>query len=474
MNNKRKIYAGGYFIDTSVYKPIRRPFDGLVIGEAGFAGEDELETAIQAALQTEGTMADLPVYKRHKILLDIVSGMEKKRELLAGLLAQEAGKPLRYAEGEVARAMQTFKVAAEESLRLPGEYLRLDWTPAGEAKEGWVKYFPVGTIAGISPFNFPLNLSVHKIAPAIAAGNPVILKPASQTPMTILELAGIIDQTELPKGSLSILPMDRQTGNKLVTDRRIKMLSFTGSPVVGWKMKQQAGMKKILLELGGNAGVLITGSADLDLAVAKCLIGGFAYSGQVCIHAQRLFVEKSVFNEFAEKFVAGVKQLKYGDPLDPDTEISVMIDEENAIRVEDWIQEAVNDGANILTGGKRKGTYIEPTVLTQTKAVMKVCSLEVFGPVVTLEPVPDFTTGIGRMNESEYGLQAGVFTNDFQQVNQAFNELQVGGVIINDVPTFRVDHMPYGGVKKSGSGREGLKYSIREMMEPKLLVKPIK
>ena len=287
----------------------------------------------------------------------------------------------------------------------------------------------------------------------------------------VLELARIIDQLDLPEGAVSILPMDRNAGDRLVTDPRIRMLSFTGSPEVGWDMKQRAGKKKVLLELGGNAGVIVTESANLQHAVQRCLIGGFAYSGQVCIHAQRIFVEESVFDAFAEAFVHGVKQLKYGDPLDPETEISVMIDRDNADRVEAWVQESVEHGAKILTGGKKRETWFEPTVLTQTHSEMKVCALEVFGPVVTLEKFTSFSEAVKSVNHSRYGLQAGVFTNRIDQMNEAFNNLEVGGVIINDVPTFRVDHMPYGGIKDSGFGREGVKYSIREMMEPRLLVK---
>ena len=294
----------------------------------------------------------------------------------AGILAQESGKPLKYALGEIDRAAQTFLIAAEESRRIPGEFLSIDWVPSGKGKEGWVKYFPLGLIAGIAPFNFPMNLAVHKIAPAIAAGNAIILKPARSTPLSVLELAKIIDNTSLPKGAVSILPMDRKAGNQLVTDERFKMLTFTGSPEVGWKMKKDAGRKKVILELGGNAGVIITESADIDMAVQKCLVGGYAYSGQVCIHVQRIYVQDSVFEEFSGRFNKKVRELKFGDPLDPETDISVMIDTENADRVENWIKESVEDGAKILLGGEKQGAYFEPTVLTNTKKEMKVCSLD--------------------------------------------------------------------------------------------------
>ncbi len=465
------IYLGGDFITTGQQLPVRNPYTGEIFATTYLASAGELEKAIRKAESIRTRLAEMPAYKVSEALFEISGKIKEGREELAKVLAMESGKPLRYALGEIDRAAQTFLVAAEESKRIPGEYLSLDWTPAGEGKEAWVKYFPVGLIAGIAPFNFPMNLAVHKIAPALASGNPIILKPARSTPLSVLELARIIDQTSFPKGALSILPMDRESGNQLVTDNRFKMLTFTGSPEVGWKMKTDAGKKKVVLELGGNAGVIVAQSADIEKAVERCLIGGFAYSGQVCIHVQRIYVHESLFNGFAEKFVQRVEQLKVGDPLDPATDISVMIDEENAERVSEWVGEAVKTGGKILTGGKKEGAYFQPTVLTDTKNEMKVCSLEIFGPVVTLEPFSSFQQALNEVNNSRYGLQAGVFTSSLTEMNLAFNHLQVGGVIINDVPTFRVDHMPYGGVKDSGLGREGVKYAIHEMLEPRLLVK---
>ncbi len=471
--NEYQIYVGGKFRKTNTPLPVTNPYNKEVFAQTWLAGPQEVEDAVLAGLAAEEEMASLPVYQRYEILHGVSEALKSGRERLATVLAQESGKPMRYALGELDRGAQTFQVAAEESKRLPGEYVSIDWTPAGKGKEGWVKYFPVGLMAGIAPFNFPLNLALHKIAPAIAAGNPIILKPARSTPLSVLELAKILDKTSLPKGAVSILPTDREAGNQLVTDPRIKMLSFTGSPAVGWKMKQQAGKKKVLLELGGNAGVIVSDTADIDLAVKRCVIGGYAYSGQICIHVQRIYVHERIFDDFATRFTENVKNLRFGDPLDPETEISVMIDEENAQRVQEWVDESVEEGARILLGGEKKETYFEPTVLTKTAESMKVCALEVFGPVVTLEKFHDFDEAVGFINDSRYGLQAGVFTNRMDEVNKAFNHLKVGGVIVNDVPTFRVDHMPYGGVKDSGLGREGLKYSIREMMEPRLLVKNI-
>ena len=468
---KYKIYAAGEFIDTPGTLQVRRPWDGRVFAETGIADEVVLDQVIGKSVESFGEMKSLPSFKRSSILLRIADGMADRKERLATILCQEAGKPWKYSIAEVERAIQVFRVASEEARRIPGEYLMIDWTAAGEGKEGLVKHFPLGLTAAISPFNFPLNLSCHKLAPAIAAGNPVILKPASQTPVTVLELASIINESGLPKGALSIVPMTRENGNRLVTDPRVKVVTFTGSPEVGWKIKEQCGRKKVVLELGGNAGVMVADSADIELAVRKCVAGGFAYSGQVCIHVQRIFVAEPLFEAFTKKFIDFSARLKPGDPLDPATDISAMIDEGNACRVGDWVAEAVAGGARLLCGGVRSGTYFEPTVLTGSVKGMKINDLEVFGPVVCIEPVQSFTDGIARINDSRYGLQAGVFTNRIDEMNMAFSSLEVGGVIINDVPTFRVDHMPYGGVKDSGLGREGVKYAILDMMEPRLMVK---
>lgn len=465
------IYQAGDFINTEHELPVIDPYTNESFALTYKAGKAELDIAIDRAQRVQKEFSDMPVWKRSEILREISDQLEKNIDYHVRILAREAGKPWKYAMGEVKRAIQTFRIASEEAKRLPAEYLSIDWTPAGEGKEGWVKYVPVGIVAGISPFNFPLNLAAHKIAPALAAGCPIILKPASSTPLSTLALAKIIDKTGLPKGAFSVLPMDRESGSQLVTDERLAKLTFTGSPEVGWKMKEKSGKKKITLELGGNAGVIVSKDADLEYAVKRCLVGGFAYSGQVCIHTQRIFVEEEIFEKFAEKFVKATRNLKTGPPLEQDTDITAMIDQENAVRVDEWIQEAKDAGAKILTGGARDRTIVEPTVITNTDREMKVCDLEVFGPVVILEPFKDFDTALSMINDSRYGLQAGVFTDSIQRMNKAWRSLEVGGIIINDVPTFRVDHMPYGGVKDSGLGREGVKYSIMEMMEPRLLVK---
>lgn len=465
------IYAGGDFTATAQKLEVLNPYTGKVFASTYRAGKAELEKAIARAQEVKEKMRALPSYKRYEILLQISNEIKADRERLAKVLCSESAKPFRYAIAEIDRAAQTFLVAAEESKRLPKEYMSLDWTPHGEGKEGIVKYFPVGLVAGIAPFNFPMNLAVHKIAPAIAAGCPIIVKPASSTPLSTLELAKIIDKTELPKGAVSILPMDRETGNQLVTDDRFALLSFTGSPVVGWKMKKESGRKKVVLELGGNAAVIVSDSADISLAVRKSLIGGFAYSGQICIHAQRFYVHERVYDVFIERFIEGTIALKQGDPADPSTEVSSMIDNENAERVEKWISEARAQGAKVLLGGRREGTFIEPTVITNTNSSMKVVYEEIFGPVVTIEKFTHFEDAVEMVNDTTFGLQAGVFTCNVKEMDYAFDKLDVGGVILNDVPTFRADHMPYGGVKDSGLGREGVKYAIMDMMEAKVLVK---
>jgi acyl-CoA reductase-like NAD-dependent aldehyde dehydrogenase len=437
-----KIYQAGSFIETSDKLDVINPFTGTVFAQTYLAGSNELEIAIQKAENSKEELKNLSSYKKYEILMEISSEIKNSREH-----------------------------PAEESKRLPKEYISLDWTPAGEGKEGLVKHFPIGLVAGISPFNFPLNLAVHKIAPAIASGCPIILKPASSTPLSTLELAKIIDKTSLPRGAVSVLPMNRKIGNQLVTDDRFKLLSFTGSPAVGWEMKRNARKKKIVLELGGNAAVIVTESADLEKAISKCVVAGFAYSGQICIHAQRFYVHEKIFETFTDRFIAATKKLNRGNPTDSATEISNMIDEENAKRVETWINESVAQGAKVLYGGKREDYFVEPTILTNTNSSMKVCSEEIFGPVVLIEKYDSFENAVGLLNDSVFGLQAGIYTNNSREIDYAFNNIEVGGILLNEPPTLRLDHMPYGGTKDSGQGREGVRYAILDMMEPRILVK---
>lgn len=465
------VYCAGKFLETGKPLDVLNPYTGIPFARTWMAGKEEFETAVRSATLALPLMKALPSHLKFRILNQVADGLKKDRTAFAELISRESGKPLRLALAETDRSIQSFAVAAEESRRLPREYMSIDWTPSGEGKEGLVKYFPIGIVAGISPFNFPLNLAVHKIAPALAAGCPIILKPSSTTPLSTLRLARLIADTDLPAGAVSVLPMDRATGNTLVTDPRIQLLSFTGSPAVGWEMKRNSGNKKVLLELGGNAGVIIANGTVIKDAVKKCVTGSFSYSGQVCIHTQRIYVLNELFDAFTTEFTEQVRQLKAGDPLDLSTDIAVMIDVGNAVRVESWVNEAVAMGARILSGGTRSGSFYSPTVLTGTRAEMKVCCEEVFGPVVVIEPVESFSEALDAINNSCFGLQAGVFTDSIEEMNLAFDRLEVGGVIINDVPTFRVDHMPYGGIKNSGLGREGIRYSILEMMEPRLLVK---
>jgi glyceraldehyde-3-phosphate dehydrogenase (NADP+) len=347
----------------------------------------------------------------------------------------------------------------------------MDLAPHGVGRVGLARWFPIGPIAAISPFNFPLNLAAHKVAPAIAAGNPVVLKPATKTPLSGLVLAEVLVASGLPAAAISVLPMARETGDRLVTDGRFKLLTFTGSSAVGWKMKDRAGRKRVILELGGNAGVIVDDTADVEFAAKRVAVGGFAFAGQSCISVQRVYVHDRLFDAFASRLVALVDALEVGDPLDPKTDLGPMIEESEAARIESWVREAVASGARVLTGGKRLGPALyAPTVLTDVAPDAKVCAQEVFAPLVGLFRFGRFEEAVAEVNRSTYGLQAGVFTADLEHTLTAFDTLEVGGVIVNDVPTWRIDHMPYGGVKDSGLGREGPRYTIEEMSELKLLV----
>ncbi len=471
MESKR-ILVGGTFTDSVREHEVQDPWNGELFARTFFATQSQLEEAVHKATEAEAAMASLASHEKEQILRSIAKALADREEEVIRTICREAGKPYKYAKVEASRAVQTFHVAAEECKRRPKEYIDLDWTPAGTHKEGLVDSFPVGTIAGITPFNFPLNLVAHKIAPAIAAGCPIVLKPDERTPLSALLLAEIIHETTLPEGALSVVPTDRETGNLLVTDEDIALLSFTGSPRAGWEMKKNAGKKKVILELGGNAGTVVCDDSDPGHAIDRCVFGGFVYAGQVCIHAQRILVEDNIFEEFERRYVQAVEGLKPGEPMDPKTDISSMIDDASAARVEQWIEEARSEGAKVLAGGKREGRYMEPTVMTRTHPSMKVNCEEVFGPVVTLERFNTFEEALDTVNNSRYGLQAGLFTKSQPKIDHAFRTLQVGGLVVNDVPAFRVDHMPYGGIKDSGLGREGLKYAIREMMEPRILIKP--
>lgn len=464
-------YLAGSFKTSNQPLYIKSPFNNEIVGTTWLASINDFEIAITKAQEAFLITKNMPTHQRASILFEIAEGINNQKAYFAEIISLESGKPLKYSISEIERTIQTYKIAAEECKRIPNEYFSIDWTKAGENKEGFVKQFPLGVIAGISPFNFPLNLTAHKIAPAIATGNTIIIKPSSSTPLSILALAKIIDNTSLPKGAVSILPADRKTGNILITDKRIKKLTFTGSPAVGWEMKSQSGKKRITLELGGNAAAIITETGFTPDIVKKCVTGAFSFSGQVCIHLQRIYVHQSIFNDFITQFITETKKIKAGNPLDITTDISAIINEQNKDRIENWIKEAENQGAKKLLYKKPEGNIVFPTIFTNTSSKMKINNEEVFGPVVCIESYDNFQQAIDFVNNTEYGLQAGVFTDKLSEINKSFNEIEAGGVIINDIPTFRVDHMPYGGIKDSGFGREGIKYAMLEMLEPKLLVK---
>jgi acyl-CoA reductase-like NAD-dependent aldehyde dehydrogenase len=434
------------------------------------ATEAQYEEAVEAAVAAFEVTRVLPAYERGAILRNISAGIKARREELGRTITLEAGKPIRDSLVEVDRAVLTFRLGAEEAERMVGETIPLDLMPASKGRIGITRRFPIGPIAGISPFNFPLNLAAHKLAPAIASGNPIVLKPPSKDPLTMLTVAEIVEEAGAPAGSVSILPMTRELGDRMVADDRFKLLTFTGSPSVGWRMKERARKKKVVLELGGNAGVIIDKTADLDWAVRRCLVGGFTYAGQVCISVQRMFIHEAIWDAFLERFIAGAKTIRSGDPIDPETELGPMVDGAAASRTQRWVDEALAMGGKALLGGKADGTFFPPTILTDVPPTAQVCSNEAFAPLVVAFPFSDFSAAIAGVNDSMFGLQTGVFTNDLANAWRAFAELEVGGVIVNDVPTYRIDHMPYGGVKDSGLGREGLRWAVEDMTEIRIMV----
>ncbi len=465
------IYLAGRWVDSPdrlvVTNPARPDEPAGVTYSATPAQYEEAVAAAVAAFQATRT---LPAFERSAALRKISAGIGERREEIGRSIATESGKPIRDALGEVDRAVLTFRFGAEEAERIGGEVIPLDLNRASVGRTGITRRFPIGPIAAISPFNFPLNLAAHKLAPAIASGNPIVLKPPSKDPLTMLTVAEIIAEAGLPAGSVSILPMTRELGDRLVSDERFKLLTFTGSPSVGWKMKERAGKKRVVLELGGNAAVIVDRTADLDWALRRTLVGAFSYAGQVCISVQRLFVHEEVWDEFMGRLVEGAGRLKVGDPLDPGTDVGPMVDAAAVDRTRGWVDEARLLGGKVLLGGASDGRYFAPTILTDVPASAAVCSAEAFAPLVVAAPFRDFPDAVRRVNDSRFGLQAGVFTNDLAHAWSAFEELEVGGVIVNDVPTYRIDHMPYGGSKDSGMGREGLRYAIEDMTELRIMV----
>jgi glyceraldehyde-3-phosphate dehydrogenase (NADP+) len=466
-----RIFLAGRWVESPDIMTIENP--ARPHEPAGFtyqATPEQYEEAVRAAVAAFDVTRKLPAYERAATLRSISAGIRARREELGQLIALEAGKPVRDALVEVDRATLTFRLGAEEAERLGGEVIPLDLVASSKGRIGITRRYAAGPVAAISPFNFPLNLAAHKLAPAIAAGCSIVLKPPSKDPLTMLAVAEIVEEAGAPAGSVSILPMSRALGDRLVVDDRFAVLSFTGSPAVGWPMKGRAGKKRVVLELGGNAGAIVDRSADLDWAVRRITVGAFSYSGQVCISVQRVFVHEDVFDAFVEKLVAAARALRIGDPLDAETDLGPMVDARAAARTQAWVDEAVAAGARVLLGGHAAGTFYPPTILVDAPLDSKVCSEEAFAPLVVLARFSDFDAAVVQANDSRFGLQAGVFTNDLGNAFRAFDGLDVGGVILNDIPTYRIDHMPYGGVKDSGLGREGLRYAIEDMTEIRILV----
>jgi len=457
-------------MDGTSSLPILSPFDGREVGRVQLLPPAGVEAAVSAAAAAFPATRAFPTHRRAAILRGIAQRIEAEKEPLAQILSAEAGKPIRAARAEVDRGAQTFLAAASEVDRRTGDLLPLDLNAASEGRLGLVRRFPLGPVLGISPFNFPMNLPAHKVAPAIAVGAPIVVKPAPQTPLSMLELRRIAVESGWPAEAIPVLCVDNAAAEALVLDPRLPVVSFTGSVDVGWRIRSLVPRKKVALELGGNAAVIVHEDADLADAVSRSVAGAFGYAGQVCISLQRALVHRPVYDRYREALVAKAQALVSGDPSSETTDVGPMISEAAALRAEAWVREAVAGGARLLCGGGRRGPFLEPTVLEGTKREMKVECLEVFAPVVTLAPYDSFEEALARAGDSRYGLQAGLFTRDLGRVMKAWESLEVGGVIVNDVPTWRVDRMPYGGVRDSGVGREGPSYAMDEYTEPRLLV----
>jgi acyl-CoA reductase-like NAD-dependent aldehyde dehydrogenase len=445
-------------------------YTGEVATRVALADQQAIRRGIDAAVAAEEPMRRLAPYERQAVLQHCVGRFTERFDELALALCIEAGKPIRDARGEVTRLIDTFRMAAEESVRIMGEIMPLDVSPRARGYFGQWKRVPIGACSFISPFNFPLNLAAHKAAPAIAAGCPFVLKPASFTPVGALIIGEVLAETDLPEGAFSVLPVRREGAALFSEDHRLKLLSFTGSPAAGWPLKARAGKKQVVLELGGNAAVVVDEDADLDDAVERIVFGAYYQSGQSCISVQRILVHASIYAEFRERFVKRVGELVSGDPRDEATFIGPMISEDEARRLDDWIQSAVGRGAALLCGGGREGAMLEASVLADVPRDEAVSCNEAFGPVALLSKFDDFDAALDEVNDSKYGLQAGIFTRDLYKAHRAWDELQVGGVVIGDVPSWRVDHMPYGGVKESGIGREGIRFAIEHLTELRLMV----
>jgi acyl-CoA reductase-like NAD-dependent aldehyde dehydrogenase len=452
-------------------QPVINPYDDTIVGEVRTATEADVRQAIGRATAVFPTLAALPAYQRADILTRTAAHLAQEEAALARLMAQESGKPIRYARGEVARAVETFTFAADVARSLHGETVPMDAAKGGVGKIGYYKRVPVGVVAAITPFNFPLNLVAHKVAPAVAVGCPVVLKPAPTTPLTALRLAEIMLEAGLPEGAFSVVVGDVDVGRWLTTDPRIGMISFTGSQPVAEAISKVSGLRRTTFELGGNAGTIIDeGTAVTDALIDRLVVGSFAYSGQVCISIQRIYAHQSLYDELQTRLLARTQQLKLGDPLREETEIGPLINDQSSTRLADWVAEAVATGAQLLAGGQPDGRIFPPTILTNVTESMRVMCAEAFGPLVNLVSFTDFEAALTAVDDSEFGLQAGVYTPSLARAMRAIERLNVGGVIINDVPTFRVDQMPYGGNKNSGVGREGPRFAIEDMTTLKMVV----
>ena len=465
------LYLANEAVETTSWLDVTDKYSNKVVSRVAQADAQTLDKAIAAAVSAEKAMAALKPFEKQKILLHCVNRFKERSDELAQILVIEGGKPLGSAKAEVLRLISTFQLAADAVTQLDqGVVMPLAVTEAAASYRGMTQRVPVGAVSLISPFNFPLNLTAHKIAPAIVAGCPFVLKPASLTPISAIIIAEVLAETDLPKGAFSVVPCHRDAADSMVTDDRFKLLSFTGSDQVGWDMKARCGRKKVVLELGGNAAVMLEDDTDVDAALDRLIAGGYSQAGQVCISVQRILAHEKIYDELKDKFVARVKKLKAADPALASTVVGPMIKEKEAVRLKQWIDAAVKQGASLLAGGELNGVMLEATVLENVNPDADVYKNEAFGPVVILEKYSSFDEGIALINNSRFGLQAGVYTQNLNKMFKAWDELHVGGVIINDVPTFRVDNMPYGGVKDSGLGREGIQAAVLDMTEERVLV----
>lgn len=468
---KQYLYINGEKVEAVNYSPLYSPYSGEEIAQIAMADKALTSQAISAAFESRKLVADMPANQRAEILENVVALLKENADEAAKIISRESAKPIMFAKTEVARTIETYKFSAEEAKRIHGETIPFDAAASGGGRIGYTLREPIGVIGAITPFNFPMNLVAHKVGPAIAAGNTVVLKPASQTPLSALFIAGIFEQAGLPAGALNVVTGRGGTvGDAIVEDERVSMVTFTGSPAVGIGIRNKAGLKKTTLELGSNSALIIDKGIEIDRIIDRCVMGAFSNQGQVCISLQRVYAHLDVFGKFVEKFSEAARNLKIGDPLDPETYISALISKKETERAVNWIEETKASNAKIRAGGNLQGGILEPTIITDAAHSLSVSCQEAFAPIVVVNKVSSVEEAVELVNDSRYGLQAGIYTNDVRNALFASRKLHVGGVMINDVPTFRVDQMPYGGVKESGTGREGIKYAVEEMTEMKLVV----